>query len=206
MATDPYTVLGVRRNASDDEVRTAYRRLVKATHPDHNNGSPEAAKRFEAVQEAYADIQRMRRSGAAGPRTASSRTGERRRTTSPPPPPEAADPAVEARLADLERQVRQAAKKAERAARRAAARASAASAGAGADGEDAQRRPTDEELGYYTTDDSVWKILTDARTELTERYADARAHPADHPVAKRVSDLIEGLESLTDKLDRKPPR
>ncbi len=202
MAADPYIVLGIPRSASDEEVRTAYRRLVKATHPDHNGGSPEAAKRFEAVQEAYAEIQRMRRTGATGP--ASGRARERSRTTSAPPrAQEAADPAVEARLADLERQVRAAAKKAERAARKAAARATAT--GAGADGE-GRPRPTDEELGYITTDDSVWKILTDARDELTERYAGAREHPSDHPVAKRVGDLIDGLESLTERLDRKPPR
>ena len=60
------------------------------------------------------------------------------------------------------------------------------------------RRPTDEELGYVTTDDSFSKILADARTELTERYAHAR----EHPVVRRVSDLIEGLEELAEKLDR----
>jgi curved DNA-binding protein CbpA len=197
MAADPYTVLGIPRTASDEEVRTAYRRLVKATHPDHNGGSPEAAKRFEAVQEAYAEIQRLRRTRGAGAADGRAAGSARRQ---PPPHSETPDPAVDARLSDLERQVREAAKKAEKAARKAAARASAAGAG------DTKRRPTDEELGYITTDDSFWKILSDARTELGERLEQARSEPVDHPVAKRVSDLIDGLEALTDKLDRKPKR
>lgn len=196
MAADPYTVLGVPRTASDEEVRTAYRRLVKATHPDHNGGSREAATRFEAVQEAYAEIQRLRRSSGGGARATGggSASSRQSRTQYETPAP---DPTVDARLADLERQVREAAKKAERAARKAAARATAA-------GDDARHRPTDEELGYVTTDDSFWKILTDARTELGERLEQARSEPVDHPVAKRVSDLIDGLEALSEKLDRKP--
>ena len=36
----------------DDELHAAYRHLVQLHHPDHNNGSPESARRFEAVQEA----------------------------------------------------------------------------------------------------------------------------------------------------------
>ena len=87
--SDPYRVLGVSRTASDTEIRTAYRKLVKATHPDHNSGSAEAARRFEAVQQAYAEIQELRKKGAAT-----------RPPTSPPPPP-TSDPDLESRMADL---------------------------------------------------------------------------------------------------------
>ena len=57
---DPYRTLGISANASEDEVRAAYRRLVQLHHPDHNGGSAESARRFEAVQEAYAQIRSAR--------------------------------------------------------------------------------------------------------------------------------------------------
>lgn len=56
---DPYDVLEVSKNASKDEVKTAYRRLAKMYHPDQyiNNPLAELAKeKFIEVQEAYDDI------------------------------------------------------------------------------------------------------------------------------------------------------
>lgn len=50
---DPYKVLGVKRDASQDEIRRAYRRLAKRYHPDLNPGKPEAEKRFKDVAAAY---------------------------------------------------------------------------------------------------------------------------------------------------------
>lgn len=50
---DYYETLGVARNASDDEVKQAYRRLAMKWHPDRNNGSPEAEAKFKEVTEAY---------------------------------------------------------------------------------------------------------------------------------------------------------
>jgi len=54
MATQtPYEVLGVKPDASADNIRTAYRKLAKQFHPDLNPGKPEAEARFKAVSAAY---------------------------------------------------------------------------------------------------------------------------------------------------------
>lgn len=52
MADDPYTVLGIERNANNDTIRKAYLKLVKALHPDVNP-SPEAEARFKEISAAY---------------------------------------------------------------------------------------------------------------------------------------------------------
>ncbi|HTK23262.1 MAG TPA: DnaJ domain-containing protein [Gaiella sp.] len=49
---DPYGVLGVRRQASPDEIARAYRRAARATHPD-SGGAGGGAERFQAVSDAY---------------------------------------------------------------------------------------------------------------------------------------------------------
>ncbi|MGH2872692.1 MAG: J domain-containing protein, partial [Solirubrobacteraceae bacterium] len=57
---DPYLTLGVDPSAGEEELHAAYRRLVQRHHPDHNGGSAESARRFELVQEAYAEVRRRR--------------------------------------------------------------------------------------------------------------------------------------------------
>ena len=49
---DYYEILGVGRDASADQIRSAYRKLARQLHPDVNK-APDAAKRFSEVQEAY---------------------------------------------------------------------------------------------------------------------------------------------------------
>ena len=49
---DYYEVLGVRRNASPDEIKSAFRKLAKEFHPDRNPGNPSAADRFKEAAEA----------------------------------------------------------------------------------------------------------------------------------------------------------
>lgn len=53
MARDPYEVLGVSKGASEDEIKTAYRRLAKKYHPDLNPGDPTAAQKMNEVNQAY---------------------------------------------------------------------------------------------------------------------------------------------------------
>ena len=48
-----YEVLGVKRDASADEIRNAYRKLAKQFHPDLNPGKPEAEARFKSISAAY---------------------------------------------------------------------------------------------------------------------------------------------------------
>jgi curved DNA-binding protein CbpA len=50
---DYYKVLGVRRNATPREVKTAYRRLARKHHPDVNSGSEKAAREFALIALAY---------------------------------------------------------------------------------------------------------------------------------------------------------
>lgn len=49
MADELYKILGVSRRASDDEIRSAYRKLAKANHPDLNPGNSAAAERFKKI-------------------------------------------------------------------------------------------------------------------------------------------------------------
>jgi len=158
---DPYRILGVEPSASAEELHDAYRRLVKLHHPDRNGGSAEATRRFQDIQAAYEEVVRLR---AARPAA-----------TQPRP----ADESVESRIADLEREVREAQ----------AAKAAAEKAARDAVRRQEPERPSDEELGYVTTDDSFSKLLDDVRTELSDRFAQAHAHPA----RERVADLIDEL-------------
>ncbi|MBB3424995.1 DnaJ-class molecular chaperone [Rhizobium sp. BK312] len=50
---DPYKVLGVRKDAGADEIKSAWRNLAKTAHPDHNPGDPTASERFAEIGRAY---------------------------------------------------------------------------------------------------------------------------------------------------------
>ena len=60
---DPYSILGVSSNASDDEVKKAYRELARKYHPDNYHDNPLAdlaQEKMKEVNEAYNEITRMR--------------------------------------------------------------------------------------------------------------------------------------------------
>jgi DnaJ-class molecular chaperone len=50
---DPYSVLGVKKNAGQDEIKAAWRSLAKAVHPDQNHDDPNATVRFTEAGRAY---------------------------------------------------------------------------------------------------------------------------------------------------------
>ncbi len=53
MYQDPYQVLGVSRDASDEEIKKAYRELTKRYHPDLNPGDENAARKMNEINSAY---------------------------------------------------------------------------------------------------------------------------------------------------------
>lgn len=51
--SDPYAVLGVARDATDEQIKSAYRKLAKQYHPDKNPGDKESEDKFKEVSSAY---------------------------------------------------------------------------------------------------------------------------------------------------------
>lgn len=65
--TDPYKVLGVSPNATDEQIKAAYRELAKKYHPDHYANNPLAdlaQEKMQEINQAYDAIQAQRRAGA----------------------------------------------------------------------------------------------------------------------------------------------
>ena len=66
--SDSYSVLGVSQNASDEEIKKAYRELVRKYHPDNYHDNPLsdlASEKMKEVNEAYDNIVRMREGGGS---------------------------------------------------------------------------------------------------------------------------------------------
>lgn len=66
---DPYSVLGISRGATDDEIKKAYRALSRKYHPDANINNPnkdQAEAKFKEVQQAYQQIMHEREYGTTG--------------------------------------------------------------------------------------------------------------------------------------------
>ena len=72
--SDPYKVLGVSPNATDDEIKTAYRELAKKYHPDNYAESPLAdlaSEKMKEINEAYEAVQSQRKAQRSGGYSAS---------------------------------------------------------------------------------------------------------------------------------------
>lgn len=66
---DPYSVLGVSRDASEEEIKSAYRRLARKYHPDVNPGDAEAARKMQEINAAYEQLRDPAKRNAAADRT-----------------------------------------------------------------------------------------------------------------------------------------
>ena len=70
---DYYKILGVEKNASQDDIKKAFRKLAHEHHPDKNKGNLEAEKKFKEASEAYSTLSdnnkraQYDRFGSAGP-------------------------------------------------------------------------------------------------------------------------------------------
>lgn len=106
---------------------------------------------------------------------------------------------MDARLAELELQLREARKRAREAAR--VAREAAAERARARQGP-RTGRASDEELGYFSTDDSVSKILADAKDELVGRLHQVRGSPP----ARQAADVIDELGAMLRGERRGKPR
>ena len=65
--TDPYKILGISPDATDDQVKAAYREMARKYHPDQYGDNPLsdlAQEKMQEINEAYDEIVRMRREGA----------------------------------------------------------------------------------------------------------------------------------------------
>lgn len=64
--SDPYRVLGIERNATDEEIKKAYRALSRKYHPDANVNNPnkaQAEEKFKEIQQAYNQIMKEKEQG-----------------------------------------------------------------------------------------------------------------------------------------------
>src|SRR5215213_6772440 len=69
MAADYYDTLGVKKGASEEEIKKAYRKLARQWHPDANPGDAGAEERFKEIQEAYSvlsDAEKRKQYDAGG--------------------------------------------------------------------------------------------------------------------------------------------
>ena len=75
MIYDPFQVLGVTQNATEEEIKAAYRKLAKKYHPDLHPGSATAEAKMKEINEAYTEAIKFKKNGgfySSGPGAQSS--------------------------------------------------------------------------------------------------------------------------------------
>lgn len=63
MTRNPFEVLGLSPSSTEDEIKSAYRKLAKKYHPDLNPGDKTAEQKMKEVNEAYAEAMRIKKNG-----------------------------------------------------------------------------------------------------------------------------------------------
>ena len=63
MPNDPFAVLGLNSSATEDEIKSAYRKLAKKYHPDLNPGDKAAEEKMREVNEAYTRALQIKKTG-----------------------------------------------------------------------------------------------------------------------------------------------
>ena len=107
---DPYSVLGVKRSAAQDEIKAAWRSLAKAVHPDQNHDDPNATVRFTEAGRAYdllrdpdkrSRYDRQQREAEMRRMEQMRRQQAERKAKTEPPPPRKADEGAEDMIARI---------------------------------------------------------------------------------------------------------
>ena len=75
MMNDPFAVLGLTSSATEDEIKSAYRKLAKKYHPDLNPGDKNAEQKMREINEAYTQALQIKRGGSSSPFGAGQQSG-----------------------------------------------------------------------------------------------------------------------------------